>query len=141
MMKEIALKIAALFSFCGGPLFISDLLKPRLGVGKAFVIVMLPVMLMVIGAVCLDDTRNRWSIAAVRAGRLGLFIALGMHVYALWCFAHGTRVAEMYLYYFGIAVGVTWSITYLRAERRWASSDGDPSDARDPAFKDPIEPA
>ena len=64
-MREAVLKIAALFSYCGGPLFIADVLKPRLKLGLAFLITFLPVGLMVLGAPCLDgDTRNRWSFAS-----------------------------------------------------------------------------
>lgn len=121
-MRETVLKIAALFSYCGGPLFIGELLKPRFGAGPAFLVTFLPVGLIVIGALCLDDTRNRWSFAAVWAGRLGLYIALGMHLYALWCFVNGTRTPDQSLYYLGIAVGMVWSIVYLRAARRWSDS-------------------
>ncbi len=35
-MREGLLKIAAIFSYCGGPLFIADLLKPRWGAGLAY---------------------------------------------------------------------------------------------------------
>jgi hypothetical protein len=133
-MRVAVLKITALFSYCGGPLFIAELLKPRLGVWPAFLITFLPVGLMVIGALGLDEPRDRWSIAAVRAGRKGLYIVLGMHFYALWCFLEGTRVSEQSLYYLGITVGTAWSIAYLRAARRWASSSGDSSHAGDGAY-------
>jgi hypothetical protein len=123
-MKVALLKIAALFSSCGGPLFVFGLLKPRLGVGPAFFIIYLPVALMLIGALCLEDAPSRWPLAAVRAGRQALYVVLGMHLYALWCFANGVRVSEQYLYYFGIAVGAVWSIAYLREARRWESSPG-----------------
>ena len=121
-MREAVLKISALFSYCGGPLFIGELLKPRLGVRTAFLITFLPVGLMAVGALCLDDTRNRWSIAAVWAGRQGLYIVFAMHLYALWCFLDGIRVPEQSLYYLGIAVGMVWSMAYLRAARRWSDS-------------------
>ena len=139
-MKEGALKIAALFSYCGGPLFIADLLKPRIGTAGAFVITFLPVLLMVMGALFMDDDiRSRWAFAAVRAGRVGLYIVAGMHVYALWCFAHGVRKPDQTLYYLGIVVGVAWSIYYLRAARRGVR----PTDASsfDPSSPKPIEPS
>lgn len=140
-MKHFAIKISALFSSCGGPLFVFELLKPRLGVKPAFFVTYLPVGLMVIGALCLDDPlRDRWSLTAVQAGRLGLIIALLMHAYALWCFVSGARVSEQWLYYFGIAVGVAWSVAYLRAARRWMPSSAG-SSARDPASTEPIEPS
>lgn len=122
-MRVAVLKITALFSYCGGPLFIAERLKPQTNDLAAFLVTFLPVGLMVVGALCLDDdTSDRWSFAAVWAGRQALFIVLGMHVYALVRFASGTRVSEQTLYYFGIAVGVAWSLGYLRAARRWTSS-------------------
>jgi hypothetical protein len=118
-MKVVALKITALFSYCGGPLFISDLLKPHLHPLPAFLITFLPIGFMVIGALCLeDDPRSRWASAAVWAGRQGVYLALGMHLYALGCFLSGTRVSEPYLYYLGIVVGVVWGAAYLRAAGR-----------------------
>jgi len=140
-MKEAALKIAALWSYCGGPLFISNVLKHRLNMAAAFWITFLPVGLMVLGALCLDFTRNRWSFAAVRAGRLGLCIVLSMHAYAIWCFANGVRVPDQALHYLGIAIGVAWSAVYLRASRRWMSSTGDSSFAHHGPSTEPIEPS
>ena len=123
MLRVVVLKVAALFSYCGGPLFLGELLKPRLGAIPSFVITFLPVGLMVLGAIYLDDDpRSRWALAAVRAGRLGLYIVLGMHAYAVWRFMNGVHVREQGLYYFGIAVGLAWSVAYLYAARRWTAS-------------------
>jgi hypothetical protein len=140
-MRMAVLKIAALFSYCGGPLFINELLKPHLGVNPTFLVTFLPVGLMVLGALCLDETRNRWSNAAVWAGRQGLYIVLGMHLYALWCFVNGTRVPEQSLYYLGIIVGVVWSIAYLRAARHWTSLPDGSSRERDRDSTEPFEPS
>jgi len=139
-MKVALLKITALFSYCGGPLFISDLLKPRYPSGLVFSLTFLPVGLMVLGALSLDGTRDRWSTAAVWAGRQGLYVVLAMHVYAIWCFLDGVRVREQSLHYFGIAVGIVWSVAYLRAARRRAPADGS-SRATDSASTEPIEPS
>lgn len=141
-MREALVRIAALFSYCGGPLFIADFLKPRLSGGLAFLITFLPVGFMVLGAFFLDDgTRDRWSLAAVWAGRQGLYLALGMHVYAAWCFVDGVRVPDQSLHYLGIAVGVTWSVAYLRAAHRRGASSRGPSHAGDRASTEPIEPS
>jgi hypothetical protein len=141
-MREALLKIAAIFSFCGGPLFIADVLKPRLNAGLVFFMTFLPVGVMVLGALCLSYyTRSRWTFAVVWAGRQGLYIVLGMHVYALWCFVNGVRVTEQSLHYLGIAVGVVWSVAYLRAARRWVSSPRGSSHAGDRVSAEPIEPS
>ena len=140
-MKDAVLKIAALFSYCGGPLFIADLLKPGLGTGLPFFITFLPVGLMVLGALCLDETQNRWSFMAVTAGRQSVYIVFGMHLYALWCFVDGVRVPDQRLHYIGIAVGMVWSVAYLRAARRWMSSPGGAAAGDDGAPTRPIEPS
>ena len=139
-MREAALKIAALFSYCGGPLFIADLLKPRFKFGWVFLMTLLPVALMVFGAFCLDfDTRSRTSFAIVRAGRLGLYAVLGMNVYTVWCFMNGVRVPDQSLHYLGIVIGVAWSVAYLRAVRRWELRDSSHAGVR--ASIEPIEPS
>lgn len=141
MIKEGALKITALFSYCGGPLFIAELLKPRFDKVVVFLITFFPVGLMVLGALLMeDDTASRWSAAFVRAGRWGLYVVLGMHAYALACFINGTRISEQGLYYFGIAAGVGWSIAYLRAARRWVSSPEESTHPEDHTSAGPIEP-
>jgi hypothetical protein len=125
-MREGVLKLAALFSYCGGPLFVADVLKPRVGVMPAFLITFLPVGLMLAAAFFLDDdTGDRMSSAIVWAGRLSLTIVLGTHLYALWCFVSGVRVPDQSLHYVGIAVGAAWSVAYLRAARRWKPSSSD----------------
>lgn len=141
-MRDAVLRIAALFSYCGGPLFISGVLKPRVSGVPGFLLTFLPVGLMVVGALCLDDdTRSRWSFAAVWAGRQGLYVVLGMHAYALWCFVDGVRVPDQSLHYIGIAVGLAWSVAYLRAARRWVSSARGASHAGDRAPGEPIQPS
>jgi hypothetical protein len=140
MIREVLLRIAALFSYCGGPLFIADLLKPRMSAGMAFLITFPPVLLMVLGALLMDDDlRSRWASTAVRAGRLGLYIVLGTHAYALWCFVRGVRMPDQVLHYLGIGIGVVWSIYYLRAARRWVRlTDSSSFDSSSPK---PIEPS
>lgn len=143
MLRELLLRLAALFSYCGGPLFIADILKRRLGPGPAaFLITFLPVGLMVLGGFSLDDrTRSRWSRTMVWAGRQALFVVLGMHAYAAWFFAHGVRKPDQGLHYIGILVGVVWSVAYLRESHRWAAASGGPTHEIDRASTDPIEPS
>jgi len=137
-MNVAALKIGSLFSFCGGPLFICDLLKPRIGTLPAFLITFLPVGLMVVAALFMDDVHSRWLFPLVRAGRLGVFVVLGMHVYAIACFAGGVRVPDQVLHYIGIAIGLVWTAYFLRASRRWARRI-EAAHAPDPSSPKPIE--
>lgn len=143
-MKELStafLKIAALFSFCGGPLLVSDQLKPHFGTHVAFLVTVTPVLAMLLGALFLEDlVEDRIARAAVWWGRQGLYVVLTMHAYAIWRFAHGLHVSEQWLYYAGIGVGLIWSIVYLRASRRWVRAQN--WSAGKPPERDgsPIEP-
>ena len=144
-MKELSIafiKIAALFSFCGGPLLVSGQLKPSFGTVVAYLVTITPVIVMLIGALFLeDDVEDRIARAAVWWGRQGLYVALAMHAYAIWWFARGHQVSELWLYYAGIVVGLIWSIVYLRAGRRWVAARN--PGAGNPAGRDgsPIEPS
>lgn len=96
---------------------------------------------MVIGTLFLEnDVEDRLARAAVWWGRQGLYVALAMHAYAIWRFAHDLRVPEQWLYYAGIVVGLIWSTVYLRAGRRWVAAR---RSAGEPAGRDasPIEPS
>lgn len=140
-MKEFAVRIAALFSYCGGPLFVSELLKPRVGAWPAFLITFLPIGFVVLGTFFMDDDlHDSWLELPVRAGLLSLYIVLGMHLYALVAFASGVRVREPVLYYIGIAFGVAWAVFYLRAYRRWIRRKEALARVVDPSSPDPIEP-
>jgi hypothetical protein len=144
-VKELSttfVKIAALFSFCGGPLLVSDLLKPRFGTHVAFFVTIAPVLVMLFGALFLeDDVEDRIARAAVWWGRQGLYVVLAMHAYAVWRFARGLHVSEQWLYYAGIVVGLIWSTAYLRAGRRWVVARN--RTAVEPPERDgsPIEPS
>jgi len=144
-VKELStafVKIAALFSFCGGPLLVSGQLKPRFGTHVAFSVTIAPVVVMVIGTLFLeDDVEDRIPRAAVWWGRQGLYVALAMHGCAIWWFAHGLHVSETWLYYTGIVVGLIWSTVYLRASRRWVAARN--RSAGGPPERDgsPIEPS
>jgi len=136
------LKIAALFSFCGGPLLVSDHLKPRFGTPVAFLVTVAPVLVMLFGALFLEDrVEDRIAGAAVWWGRQGLYVALAMHAYATWWFAHGHHVSEQWLYYAGIVVGLIWSTVYLRAGRRWVVARNRSAGGPPESDGSPIEPS
>jgi len=70
-LREAVPRIAALFSYCGGPLFIADQLKPHFDSVAVFLVTFLPVGLMVIGAFFLDGLSGTGSSsqASGRAAR------------------------------------------------------------------------
>jgi drug/metabolite transporter (DMT)-like permease len=144
-VKELStafVKIAALFSFCGGPLLVSAQLKPRFGAHVAFLVTIAPVLVMAIGTLFLeDDVEDRIARAAVWCGRQGLYVVLAMHAYAIWWFAHGFHVSEQWLYYTGIVVGLIWSTVYLRAGRRWVVARNRSAGTHAGRDGSPIEPS
>ena len=50
------IKIGALISYCGGPLILSDLLKPRLGAPLAFGVTFAPIALWLFGSMALAES-------------------------------------------------------------------------------------
>ena len=138
-MRELLLKLAALFSYCGGPLYVGGVLKLHIDPMAGFLLTFLPVALMVLGACSLDGLlEDRLAAWAVWAGRQGLYVTLAMHAGAIVRFLGGVRVADQGLHYFGIAVGLVWTVFYLPAARRWTASRGL---ADDRTSSRPIEPS
>jgi hypothetical protein len=123
LLGTLFLKLAALGSYCGGPLLLCDRLKPHLGTLLAFLVTFIPVGFMLFASFFLeDDLKDRMARFIVMLGRQALYLVLAMHAYALWCFLNGFHAAEPYLYYAGIGIGIAWSIFYLRAARQWAAA-------------------
>jgi hypothetical protein len=140
-LKIGILKIAAIFSSCGGPLFVFERLKPRLGTQGAFLLAEGPAIIMFFGAFWLDDDLgDRFARFVVKCGRRALYLAALMHAYAVWCFASGLRVSEQYLYYTGIVAGLIWSAFYLRASQRWFARSGGSAEEAMESPDEPIEP-
>src|SRR5262245_28384821 len=119
-LSRLLLKGAALFSFCGGPLLLSDRLRPRFGTNPAFVVTVTPVLIMLMGALSLeDDPVGRFARAAVWSGCQATYVVTAMNTYAVWAFLNGLRIKQQWLYYLGITVGLVWAVVYLRRARRW----------------------
>src|SRR5262245_57836763 len=82
--------LALLFAFCGGPLFVADLLTPRFG-GAGFLAAIAPLMIALVGASSfmeLDPIGTgrhlRFGGRAVVVGLTGMIITGLMNAFALW---------------------------------------------------------
>jgi len=126
-------------SFFGGPLFVGNLLRPRIGLWPTLLITLVPVGIMLLGSMN-DGIRSSRPPVIVRAGLVGLSMALGMHLYALWCIARGATVDDASFHYIGIVVGVAWSAAYLFASRPWKWRTGESPSVGHPSSPQPIEP-
>ncbi len=111
----LLLKLLALFSFCGGPLRVTDALKRYLPQPYAFALAFSPLVLLLFGAFALRDgardVLDRWSIAG---GRFGSVLLLAMNAYSSWLLLRGDSSADRGLVAFGTVVGVLTALLYFR---------------------------
>jgi hypothetical protein len=112
----LALKLAALFSFCGGPLFLSDVLDIKHRSPLYFAIPFAPVALLLFGALALQseetDTLGRLSI---EGGLVGAALLTAMNLYTAIELFGAPRRPDGGLMAFGIAVGLCTAIVYTVA--------------------------
>ncbi len=114
----LMLKLLSLFSFCGGPLRVSDALKAHFAEPYPFVISFAPIVLLLFGSLALrdgaEDTLDRWSI---NAGRAGSVLLLAMDAYAARQLLTGDAGADRGLVALGTLVGFATAILYLFVAR------------------------
>jgi len=117
-----AIKLAALLSFCGGPMLAHELTKPHAHPFLAFLLAFLPVGLMAWGAVSLeagDFTRPERIYVAL--GVLGAVATFFLNVFGAWHLLGHPRAPDDTLYALGILVGSVSTWLYLFVARRWFS--------------------
>ena len=119
-MWHLGLKLAALFSFCGGPLALADWLKVQIDKDLAFAIALSPIVGLIFGAWSLhsgDPTRwDRWMVAL---GCASVVVLFGMNLFGLWWLSIDPDRPDGGLIALGIAVGTLYSAYYLRASHRF----------------------
>lgn len=110
----LALKLSALFSFCGGPLFFADLLDVKQRSAWHFAVPFAPIALLLFGALALRgeeaDTLGRISI---EGGLFGAAALTAMNAYATLQLVAGAPRADGNLMAFGIAVGFCTAVIYV----------------------------
>ena len=80
----LLLKLAALFSFCGGPLVVADSLKTQMDKDAAFAIAFVPIVGLIFGAYSLwESLPDRLDNAMVILGALSALALLGMNMFAV----------------------------------------------------------
>jgi len=112
--------LAFLFSFCGGPLFVADLLKPRFG-EAGFWVATAPLMMALLGAFSFmelprigpgPELRSRLGSHAVVAGLAGVMIIGLMNAFTVWQLTLDQDRADRSLIITGIIVGTVSSVGY-----------------------------
>jgi hypothetical protein len=81
---SVIAKIAALEMLLGGPLLVSDDLRPLIGKAAAIVVVVLPIVLFYIGAEALADSEGEPTRETpLRLGLIGAWLVAPMNLYAI----------------------------------------------------------
>lgn len=112
----LLLKIAALLSFCGGPLYVTDLLEPTLGNPQAFAVGFVPVALMLFGTFSLaEDVLSGFPKLLVRLGAASALVLVAESVFASWRILAGETRADAVLILLGCIVSFITASFYLRA--------------------------
>ena len=116
----LLLKLAALFSFCGGPLVVADSLKTQMDKDAAFAIAFVPIVGLIFGAYSLwESLPDRWDNAMVILGALSALALLGMNMFAVLDLIDDPERADAGLIKLGIAVGVVTIAWYAYASHRF----------------------
>jgi hypothetical protein len=115
----VVLKIASLFSFCGGPLIFCDWLKPRLGQPLALGLAFAPVALLLYGLLALrDGARDSWDRVGIQGGRAGAWVLLLLNGIAAPRWLTTTRDPDATLHMLGTFAALVTAAVYLRAASR-----------------------
>ena len=118
-MKLLALRLAALLSFLGGPMFLSDLLRAPLGQLAAFVVAFAPVGLLVFGGLAFrDDPSETMTRVSLRSGLVGAALLTAENAFAAFAMSTGERHANERMITFGIVVGTLAAGFYVRQALR-----------------------
>jgi hypothetical protein len=109
----LAIKLAALLSFCGGPLYVADLLKPALGRDVAFGVAFAPLAMATLCAFSLwEDHPWSWGKYAIAVGLLGAVIVAATSVFAISQLSGGPDRADRSLIVLGSIVGLAVAAAY-----------------------------
>lgn len=121
-LAVLAFALAFILSFFGGPLFVTDLLKPSLGGQVAFWVASGPLMIAGAGAFgFLEGTapaswvgqRSQWNSYTVPAGVAGMLLVALMNAFALWHLAAGSGHPNPSLILFGSIAGMLLAAVYV----------------------------
>lgn len=115
----LAIKLLALFSFCGAPLYLTDLTEPSLGDPGAFIANFTPLALMLFGTLSLaEDELSGISLLAVRAGALGAILLATQTLFTVAHLLAGNPHPNTGLITFGMMISALAIGGYLWMWRR-----------------------
>jgi hypothetical protein len=116
----LALKLAAILSFCGGPLVLVEWLEVHIDRNVAFAIGMFPSASLIFGVFSLRDARpDRWDDWMVSLGLIGAAALIAMNIFGLYHLTIEPAHPDSGLIKFGIAIGLLFSAYYAHASYRF----------------------
>jgi hypothetical protein len=121
--RLLVFKLAAIASFCGGPLLLHEVTEPHDREWLAFLLTFLPVALMAWGTLALDSSVfSRWEGLNVAVGLVGALASMPLHLFAAWYLAAHPLTPDRALYVFGTSVGLASVVLYFYFAWRWVRS-------------------
>lgn len=124
-MRLLLLKLGALNSFLGGPLYCVDAWTPRFGSAFAFALAFAPLALLLYGELSLNDERDRWNTWAIVGGLVGTAALVVMNLIVAYLLLGAPDHPLRGLHTFGIVLGMFVSALYVRSARRWLRDEHD----------------
>ncbi len=112
--KHLLFKLAAIASFCGGPLLVHEITKPHHNAFLAFLLTFLPVGLMAWGTLALESPLStHWEELHVALGCIGALASIPLHLFAAWYLSTHPQTPDRTLYVSGISIGLPCASVYL----------------------------
>lgn len=109
-MKTLFVKIAALGSAVGGPMFVFDRFRTNLGALPAFLACFVPIGLQMLALLALEDeTTDKWARTAMCGGIAGSVVLFAENEYAAWQIYSGVRHPNHGMIIAGIVIGTIMS--------------------------------
>lgn len=124
----LVLKIGALLTFCGGPLYLSDRLEPIVHQPWAFGVAFAPVAVFLFATLSLVEDGPRSGGIAVWSGAISSAVILVESAWAAWQIMAGPARADSGLMLLGCAVSFAVVVAYAQLASRSPASGARPRD-------------
>jgi hypothetical protein len=119
-MRFVVTQLLALSASVGGPLYLFERLQYQLGRWPALAACFGPVALMLLGALCFDESpRSGLARAVVRLGYLGALALLGINLFTALSLLTGRSHPYPTLIVFGIVAGCIACLGYWWSAARF----------------------
>ncbi len=127
-MRHFLIKVLALGSFVGGPLWLADTLKPRLGQDVAFAITFAPLAVLILASLSIaGDRPTPVTRLLAFAGVGGAAALLVMDAMAAHFLLRGGSHSEPTLIWIGNAIGAVTALLYFGAALAFVRTNDEPS--------------